>query len=1035
MDRKLEELHRVRIERFRDRIGREILTSTVPMEARWSHCPKPVPIAERERLPYAPITEGTVWGKAWESAWFHLRGAVPSDWSGLPVVAQLDMGGEALVLSGSGEILQGLSNGSAFQPDFVRDIVPLFERCRGGEQVELWVEAAANSLFGIFTEPDPETGAPDRHGHFEPVVRRMRLATFDADLWALWLDLRVVQGLIKRLPEKSVRRARLLRATSEAIDLYAGKRDNLEACRVRLHAELQRPAGASELTVTAVGHAHIDTAWLWPVAETVRKCARTFASQLALMRTYPEYVFGASQAQHYAFVKEAYPELYKRVQDAVASGRWEVQGGMWVEADCNLASGESLVRQFLHGIHFFRDEFDVVPDNLWLPDVFGYSAALPQILRKAGMPYFLTQKISWNQFNDFPHTTFRWRGIDGSEVLAHFPPENTYCSPLDSESLIAGAENFREKDILPEFLCLFGMGDGGGGPKDESIEWGWRMANLEGTPRVRFGTARDFFARIAAYADRLPVWVGELYLELHRGTLTTQAEVKKANRSLENRLRAVEFLWSCLPLDGYPAAKLDAIWKTTLRNQFHDILPGSSIAMAYEVTHREHADALQACASLIGEAATRLLKSDADSIALVNPLHGIFRGAIPIPPEWADHEVLDATGRAVATQSEQDGAVAMATVPPYSFTTLRKGARLSAARRAAPSPSVPSLVLENDLVRYEFEADGTIARAVDKQSGRSILQPGQSGNVLTLYEDRPNNWDAWDVDLFYEGSAIESARAVRAEPLPDGPVRRGLRFELAIGSSEIVQTAILEEGSRQLTFDTRVSWRERHGMLRVAFPINVHADGATFDIQYGFIRRPAHRNTLWDIARFESVAHRYVDLSEPTHGVAVLNDGKYGHKVLDSTIDLNLLRSPTYPDPDADRGEHRFVYALYPHGGDLEDSDTIERAAALNMGVLVFPGALAPNKRARVWVEGAGLSMEALKKAEKDPSLVVRIVETRGRESRGTLHAPGARYVITEVNLLEWEDGPAATLSGSMEIVLRPFEIRTYRLRPEEVGR
>ncbi len=617
------------------------------------------------------------------------------------------------------------------------------------------------------------------------------------------------------------------------------------------------------------------------------------------------------------------------------------------------------------------------------------------------------------------------------------------------------------------------MGDGGGGPKDESIEWGRRMADLEGTPRVRFGTARDFFARLGEHADRLPVWVGELYLELHRGTLTTQAAVKKANRKLENRLRAVEFLWSCLPLEGYPAARLDAIWKEVLRNQFHDILPGSSIAMTYEVTHREYRDALGGCESLLADAADRLFVRDETAIVLCNPLHGTFRGAIPLPGGWDGYEVLDRDGATLAVQQEVDHAVARVTIPPYSFATLRQGASASAsdaefahgeagpagtahagtatgkstrvnAARTSGDPTPQEFVLENDRVRYTLAADATIREAIDRGSGRPLLEPGRPGNVLTLYEDRPNNWDAWDVDLFYEGAVIETARGVEATPLPGGPVRRGLRFRLAIGDSEIEQIVSLEVGSTRLDFDTRVRWRERHRMLRVAFPIAVRAESATFDIQYGFIRRPTHRNTLWDQARFESVAHRYVDLSEATHGVALLNNGKYGHKVLDNVIDLNLLRSPTYPDPDADRGEHRFTYSLYPHEGDLEGSDVIERAAELNMGVLSFPGYAVLDKQGAVdldilappvWVEGDGLSMETLKKAERDNSLIVRLVETRGRASEGTLHATPNRYTICETNLLEWEDGALEPVGGPIQVVLRPFEIRTYRLRPTEVTR
>lgn len=1026
MDPKYAEICRVRLERFLERIAPLRRRETVLFMARFAHCPTPVPIADRTRLSYRPIAEGEVWGAAWESGWFHLTGKVPVEWRGRPVAAWIDLGGEGLVTDASGRILQGISSGSIWAGDFQRELVPLFAACAGGEPVELWVEGAASSLFGVHTEIDPGSDCAHRYGHFTPVAKRMRLVCLDEEAHALWLDLSLVHGLVQRLPERSTRRARCLRAAMEAIDRFRDTPAHASAARAVLVPELSQPSVPSELTAVAVGHAHIDTAWLWPVAETIRKCARTFASQLALLDAYPEYVFGASQAQHFAFVRDHYPELYARVREAIAAGRFEVQGGMWVEADCNLPSGESLIRQILHGKNFFRDEFGVEVDHLWLPDVFGYSPALPQILRRSGLRFFLTQKLSWNQTNDFPHTTFRWRGLDGSEVIAHFPPENTYNSLLSSASLIAGAENFREKEILDEFLCLFGVGDGGGGPKEESIEWGRRMRNLEGAPRVRFGTVRDFFARLEPHASKLPVWSGELYLELHRGTLTTQARIKADNRRLEGALRDVEFLWSCLPLADYPAARLDAIWKTVLRNQFHDILPGSSITRVYADARREHAECLEACRELREEAAARLSFPDADSLLLVNSLSTAQRQVLVLPEEWRDRELVDSEMRPCLMQRDEECTLALVEVPGASFITLRRGRPLAANARRGEG-----LTLENDRARYRFAADGTLIEGADRPGQRSILAPGTSGNLLTLYEDRPNHWDAWDVDRFYEDAVIEHARAIDHAPLPRGPVRQGLRFRLAIGSSEITQTVTLTEGSPRLDFRTEVVWRESHKMLRVAFPVNVRAEHAAFDVAYGFVHRPTHRNTSWDEARFEVAAHRYVDLSEPTHGVALLNDSKYGHKVLGSIIDLNLLRSPTHPDPDADRGAHCFTYSLYPHGGDLAGSDVIAHAAALNQGLMAFYGRAgdgSPGPPVRLTGEGA--SVEALKKAEREDSWIIRVVETHGRGMRAALQVAGPvqGLKVAETDLMEWNDGPLHSLERPFDFELRPFEVRTFRI-------
>ncbi|MDD3732327.1 MAG: alpha-mannosidase 2c1, partial [candidate division Zixibacteria bacterium] len=447
-----------RIEQVYHRATAAIVKEAVALEAAFAVSSEPVKFIERTKLSYIPIKTGEIWGRTWESAWFRLVGTVPADWSGKTVVAQLDLGGEGLVYLPDGKALQGITNGSVFDTEFGRDIVRLHDSCSGGEPVELWVDATASGLFGMFCDLDPGPKATNRYGCYDARVNVIRLGLFDTDMWHLTLDLRVLLGLIKSLPEKSVRRARIIRTAMTGLNEYA-KSGNIPCVyREILAPELTKQASASSLSITAVGHAHIDTAWLWPVSETIRKCARTFATQLALMERYPGYVFGASQPQHYDFVKNSYPELYLRIKQAAADGKWELQGGMWVEADCNVTGGESLVRQLLHGKNYFKDEFGVDVDNLWLPDVFGYSAALPQILRKSGIAYFLTQKLSWNQINEFPYHTFIWQGIDGSEVLAHFPPENTYNSQLAPESLVAAQNQFKENDYIDEFISLFGVG-------------------------------------------------------------------------------------------------------------------------------------------------------------------------------------------------------------------------------------------------------------------------------------------------------------------------------------------------------------------------------------------------------------------------------------------------------------------------------------------------------------------------------------------------------------------------------------------------
>ncbi|MCB2201026.1 alpha-mannosidase 2c1 [bacterium] len=1012
-----------RFERFMDRLKGHVLGETKPLDVTFGWSKEPISFEDRESHEFKPIKEGDTWAAAWESAWFHMTGSIPAEWTSREVVAHLDVGGEGLVVAPDGRALQGITNGSIFDPNFSRDLVPLFDACKGGEHVELWVEGASNSLFGVFTEMDPDQKSPKRYGQFDAQLAHAELAIFNRPVWELLLDCQTIRGLIKRLPENGVRRARLIALTTRIVNLYNESPEKAVEVREMLAPELYRPAEASNPTALAIGHAHIDTAWLWPLRETIRKCARTFSSQLDLIDRYPGYLFGASQPQHYAFVKEHYPELFERIRKAVADGSWEVQGAMWVEADCNLAGGEALVRQVLHGKNFFRDEFDIEVDNLWLPDVFGYSAALPQILQRAGVPYFLTQKISWNQFNDFPHTTFHWRGIDGSEVLAHFPPENTYNSLLDTEFLIPGMTNFREKDRLPEFMSLFGVGDGGGGPKAESIELGQRMENLEGAPKVRFGNAKEFFARLNEHRDQLPTWVGELYLELHRGTLTTQAKVKQGNRNLEQELRTTELLHAAGNLADYPLEALDQLWKTTLLYQFHDILPGSSITEVYRVTHEAHDQALADLAQL-QRTSSPLLETDTAAATLLNTSGTRASMTVELPDNWAGHDVVDGSGASVALQQEDETTLARVELAPWSLVTLKKGAHTT----VAPCDQ-STLLLENDLVRYRFNDQGRLVELFDRRSNRSMLKPDGEGNLLTLYQDRPNNWDAWDVDLFYEEAVIEQARLVETIPLPNGPVRQGVMFRFEIGSSTIEQVVTLDEGDTMLRFETTVDWQESHHMLRVSFPTSIQASEATFDIQYGHVKRPTHRNTSWDLARFEVAGQWYADLSERDVGLALLNDCKYGYKVFGGTLDLNLLRSPSYPDPDADRGQHRFTYALLPHEGDLVGSDVFERAAQLNGHLKVIEGMRARADRFPWQLEGEGITLEVVKRAEKERAWVLRLAETRGRHSTGilTLDLPAKQWAA--VDLMEWNlVSDKHPLEGPISLELSPFEIRTLKV-------
>ena len=1007
-----------RVEQWYSRLQGMFVGDRQPLKAEYSWSKDPVPFANRLEKKYKPITKDKSWGKEWDSAWFRLTGKRKKEWEGKIIVADLDFSGEGLVYDTNGNEIQGITNASIWDQNFVRTRVIIPKNCFKKDNVELWVETAANSLFGIYVDTDPDQDNPKRHGTFDAKVVKIDIGVFRKDIWDLYLDARILLGFIKRLDKKSLRRARIIDSMNKAVIAFKDDKKYVEPSRKILSKELNKSATSSDLKAAAVGHAHIDTGWLWPVRETIRKCARTFATQLDLIDRYPDYIFGASMPQHYQFMKDHYPKIFKRIKAAVKKGQWELQGGMWVEADCNLISGESMVRQLLLGKNFFLEEFGVEVDNLWLPDVFGYSAALPQILKKADINYFLTQKISWNQFNEFPYQTFNWRGIDGTEILTHFPPENTYNSELDTEFLIPAQDTFKEKVEIDEFMSLYGVGDGGGGPKPENIELGRRLKNLESAPRVSFDTAKNFFRRLNKKKNKLQTWVGELYLELHRGTLTTHGLVKKQNRKLENKLKAVEFLWSCTNLKQYPYSELDASWKKLLINQFHDIIPGSSINLVYQTTHKEYNEIHKTCDELIIKAGKSLFQKTNNSFVLSNALSYHYEGLIKIPKSFKGYKVITEDETKINTQEINDDTYCHVSLPPFSLTTFSKGEKESYQIK-----NLTDYILENKLVEYKFSKDGTLVSGFDKETNKVLLSA--AGNVLSLYEDRPLNWDAWDIDFYYKESLLETAEVVKIQKVRSGSIASSLEIKFTIGNSSIIQLISLSNQSKRLDFDTMVDWHEKHKMLRVHFPTNIISDQASFDIQYGYVKRNTHKNTSWDRAKFEVVGHKYADLSDNDSGVALLNDCKYGYSIFDKTLDLNLLRSPNNPDADADLGEHSFTFSLYPHEHDLIRSNVIEESSKLNNPPILFNGVKNIKSKSALNFEGRGIEISSIKKSEHSNEIIIRAVETLGKTSKGKIYFKGK---ITETNLMERKSlKPTKKVNESFDLVLKPFEIKTYR--------
>lgn len=1026
----------VRAERFYTRILNDIYGESLMLDAQFGHSKDSIPFSQREKLKYKPIREGEIWGTTWENAWFHFQGEVPKSWKGKEVVLLLQLSGEALLFDEKGSPKCGFSGGSVFSPSYQKNRFTLFKKAKGGENVDLWVESCASFLLGAGVDRDPDLNKPFTGGTVTATAQKMRLAVFRRSVWELFMDVSCLCGVARHLPETDYRRNKIIFTLDKALSLYHDDPENAEKCREALKEVLELPAVKSSLQVYAVGHAHIDVAWLWQAKESIRKAARTFSSQLRLMEEFPKYVFGASQPQLYAFVKEHYPSLFDEIRKRVKEGRWELQGGMWVEADCNLISGESMVRQFLHGKNFFKDEFGVEVKNLWLPDVFGYSGAMPQIIRKAGCDFFLTQKLSWSQINTFPHNTFIWKGIDGTEIPTHFPPENTYNSFLRPELLMTAQERFKENGFLDKFLSLYGIGDGGGGPSDEHVNMGMRSGNWEFTPRVKFASADEFFHELEKDIPKLEKWTGELYLEFHRGTLTSQARTKRGNRKCEEMLSSVEFLLAHLPLKEYPQKALDRYWKLLLLNQFHDILPGSSIHAVYERTEKEHKEILAGCRTLLEENKDKLFRKEKDSLLLVNTLSTPYKRMVQLPESWLDHSVTDEEGKEVLIQKEKDKVFASLSLSGSSFTQLHKGKKKKYQDSALPAAAKKgkSFILENDLILYEFSPDGLLVRAYDKEVGKEIL--AGCGNLLSLYHDRPNNYEAWDVDVYYLHEKVTEWKAEKVQLSAKGPLRTLLEIQYRNENSTLLQKVILEHNSKRLDFVTEAEWQEVRKMLRVSFPVDIESNEALYDIQYGSIKRPTHDNTSWDAAKFEACGQKYGDLSESDYGVALLNDCKYGYRIKGNTLDLALLRSPKSPDFEADRGKHFFTYSFYPHTGNCNESNCQEESFALNREPLAFEGyakkkALQPF--CRMEAENGGITLDVLKKAEKEEAYVVRLAERKGRHSQGELVFASSKWDVRESCLMEWTKGKSSPLQkNTLKVTLSPFEIRTYIIRKKE---
>ena len=805
--------------------------------------------------------------------------------------------------------------------------------------------------------------------------------------------------------------------------------DGIDAAAEYLSQTLYQPADGKEVpTAICIGHTHIDVAWLWTLAQTCEKSQRSFATVLELMRRYPEYKFMSSQCQLYKYVKEEAPELYAEIKERVKEGRWEVEGAMWLEADNNLISGESMIRQMVLGKRFMKEEFGVDSKVLWLPDVFGYSASTPQIMKKCGVDHFVTSKISWNEFNRLPYDTFMWQGIDGSEVMTNFItaqdhwPDGTiqtfttYNADITPSMVKGSWERYQQKEYNDNTVLTFGFGDGGGGPTREMLERQRRMKNgLPGIPKTEIAFAGEWLSRTeknfkenAELLGRTPRWVGELYLEFHRGTYTSIARNKRNNRKSELLLQKAEGLAAtdaALLSGSYPTARLLDNWETVCKNQFHDIIPGSSIFEVYEDCDREYAQVMDEVGSIADEKLRALAANVKTSggLFVYNPL-GVARNAS-----------VEYEGKTVET----------GLLPPMGWKVIQPSAPAGLVKASAEC-------IENDLYCLKLDKAGRIVSLFDKLADREVLIPGKPGNEIQMFEDYPKEYDAWEITNYYKQKMWVLDDEAEIVPVTDG-ARAGVRVSRKYLNSTITQTIWLYDTIRRIDFETELDWHEEHHLVKVAFPLDVHTNKATYEIQFGSLERPTHENNSWDTAKFEVCAHKWADVSENGYGASLLNDCKYGHNTEGSTLKLTLLKCATYPNPQGDKGHHVFTYSLMPHSGDWREAGTVTEAYSLNQPAeaLVLPaqeGTL-PETFSFASCNRENVVLETLKQADDGSGTILRLYDAFDRRSRPTVRFGFDVKQAWICDMLENEEQELAVTDNTVTFDLKNFEIITLKVR------
>lgn len=935
------------------------------------------------------------WADKFGCAWFRFTGTVPEAGKGKRVVARIKLQGEGLVYDKDGHVLQGitqvLSKGDLFHSTIGKQIVDISPCAEGGEEVELYVDAGFNGKL--------------RFENMSAHLRRYDLAVMDEELNSYYYDYIEAYFLMCKLlgdaegmKDSDVGKAEVYSARAKELDegmknaWKVFKEQGASKAREALAPVLFRPIDYPAATHYAVGHAHIDLAWLWPLRETRRKIGRTFANQLRNIKKYDNFIFAESQAQMFTWLKEDYPEVFEQVKKYVDEGRIELQGGMWVESDCNLPSGESWIRQFLYGKRYFKEEFGKDMKMCWLPDCFGFPATLPQVIKGCGMDYFMTIKIMSNTVNEFPHSSFKWKGLDGSEVLAHMEPAGDYNSGASPLAIFKSNKRNKEKESVPVCLLLYGDGDGGGGPGEGHIEYVSRMQKgIYGLAPVKPSKAIDFFEELEKYNDVIPEYDGELYYERHQGTYTSQAAAKLWNRRMENMLHLVELLGAEGKLRGvsYDRALVESIWKEVLLYQFHDVLPGSSIKRVYDESRERYKELYKQIQGVAAKLIDDMSSGESEEYTAINPVDFARKEFIRVEDKWYSVDL------------PAMGAGKIAPVENIDVSSLTFGEN----------------TISNGLITITFGKGGEITSLFDVKNAKELVRDGQYFNKLTVYEDPFMYYNAWDIRMDYDKLKKHSLKLEGSDTYIDG-VRVVRRNRYRFMDSQFEQTVALTLGDTLVQFDMDADWHEELKMLRADFIPSVFADKVKCDIQFGQIDRSTKNDTSIEQAQFEVCVHKFVNLDGEDYSLALFNRCKYGHKVKEGMLSLALLRAPRFPDPECDRGSHHISYALYPHKEKFEESDVKARAYCYNNVVMLRKANF--EEKCPVGVEGDGVILETVKVAEDEKGIVARLYEYKGKETKAKVSfaSKGAAF---ECDMLENKKGKAEL----SKLAFKPFEIKT----------